>query len=304
MNLNRAATFVRVVEAGSFTAAATVLRLPPSSVSRAVARLEGDLGVTLLQRTTRTLSLTDAGRAYFERARDAVAGLDEAGALAVEAVVEPRGLVRLAAPPEMGGHLASVLAEMVRRHPRLSVDVTFTSRGAELVGTQVDLAIVVGTIDDSSLVVRKLGTTSHRLYAAPAYVVRRGTPTTVPELAHHAAVLYRAQPLWVLSGPRGKERVEVTGAISGDQLSFVHEAVALGHGIGLLPMFLAERAAVLVPILPAYTAPGGLHSLVHASRHPSSRVRLVRDFLGERLAAACTAQRPVIRPVISSRRTP
>jgi DNA-binding transcriptional LysR family regulator len=115
MDLNRAATFVRVVEAGSFTAAAGALHVPTSSVSRSVSKLEHELGVTLLERTTRKLSLTDAGRAYFERARDAVAGLDEAGALAVDAAREPQGLVRIAAPPEMGGHPSSPSTSPSRR---------------------------------------------------------------------------------------------------------------------------------------------------------------------------------------------
>lgn len=287
MDLNRAATFVRVVESGSFTAAANALRLPPSSVSRSVARLEGDLGVVLLERTTRKLALTDAGRAYFERAREAVAGLDEAGELALDAAREPQGLVRIAAPPEMSGHLAGLLAGLIERYPRLTLDVTFTARGAELVGTQVDVAIVVGTLDDSSLIVKRLGATSDHLFAAPAYVARRGKPRTVADLARHAAVLFRGQRVWTLHGPKGKERVEVSGPLSGDHMSFVLEAITLGHGIGLLPPFLAHANADLVPILPTYAAAGGVHSLVHPSRHLPHRVRLVRDYLGERMPASC-----------------
>src|SRR5512134_2331562 len=114
MDLNRVATFVRVVEAGTFTAAATRLHLPTSSVSRSVAKLEHELGVVLLERTTRKVSLTDAGRAYYERAREAVAGLDEATALAAEAAREPAGVVHLAAPPEMAGRLAALIGAFVR----------------------------------------------------------------------------------------------------------------------------------------------------------------------------------------------
>ena len=288
MDLNRAATFVRVVEAGSFTAAASALHLPPSSVSRAVAKLEGDLGVVLLERTTRKLALTDAGRAYFERARDAVAGLDEAGALALDAAREPQGLVRLAAPPEMAGHVATLIGGVIERYPRLSVDVTFTARGAELVGTQVDVAIVVGTLSDSSLIVKRLGVTADRMYAAPAYLDRRGKPRSLADLARHSAVLYRGQRLWELHGPRGSERVEVNGAMSGDHQTFVHEAVVLGHGIGLLPTFLGDRDPALTPVLPSYAAAGGVHSLVHPSRHLPHRVRLVRDYLTETVPTACS----------------
>ena len=294
MDLNRALTFVRVVEAGSFTAAAGVLGLPTSSVSRSVARLEGDLGVTLLERTTRRVALTDAGRAYFERAREAVLGLDEASALAIDAAREPQGIVRLAVPPDFGLHLAALIAEFVQRYPRIHVDVTFTARGPELVGDDVDIAIAVGRLDDSALIVRKLGATAHRLYAAPSYLERRGRPRTVADLARHDAVLYRGvagASTWELTGPDGKETVVVRGPVSGDQLQFIIDAVAAGLGIGLVPQFCAApglAAGALEAVLPEHGASGSLQSLVHPSRHLPRRVTLLREFLQEHLGRACT----------------
>src|SRR5690349_10447211 len=156
MDLNRATTFVRVVETGGFTRAAEQLGLPASSISRAVAKLEEDLGVTLLERTTRKIALTDAGRAFFERAREALAGLAEANALALDAARELHGMVRVAVPPEFGAKLGGVFAAFAAQHPRVVVDVTFSNRGAELLGDLVEIALVSGRLPDSSLITRRL----------------------------------------------------------------------------------------------------------------------------------------------------
>jgi DNA-binding transcriptional LysR family regulator len=293
MDLNHAATFVRVVEAGSFTAAAATLRLPTSSVSRSVSRLEGELGVALLERTTRRIGLTDAGRVFYERAREAVAGLGEASALAGDAAREPIGVVRLAVPPDFGGRLAGVIGEFARRYPRVLVDVTFTGRGAELVGDAVDLAIVVGRLDDSSLIVKKIGTSTQRLFAAPEYLARRGRPRSIADLARHDVVLYRGRAgvgVWELTGPHGRETVEVRGRIGGDQLAFVLEATLGGHGIALLATFLAEPALAggrLVPVLPRYAETSAMQLLVNPSRHLPRRVALLRDFLAAALPREC-----------------
>src|SRR5512139_1210702 len=174
MDLNRIATFIRVVEAGTFTSAAKRLKLPTSSVSRSVAKLEHELGIVLLERTTRRVALTDAGRAYFERAREAVAGLDEAVELAGEAAREASGIVHVAAPPEIAAKLAATIGPFVLRHPKVHVDVITTARGAELVGGEVDIAIVLGPLEDSALIVRRLGVSAHRLYASASYLERRG----------------------------------------------------------------------------------------------------------------------------------
>ena len=288
-DLGRAATFVRVVEASSFSAAASALGLPTSSVSRSVAKLENVLGVRLLERTTRRVALTDAGRVFYERAREAVVALDDASALASEAAREPQGMVRVAAPLEMATLMAAIVAEFLSRWPKIQVDVTFASRGEELVGSSVDIALVTGRLADSALIVRKLGTTVHKLYAAPSYIERRGTPRALADLARHDAVLYRCDDgaaTWELIGPRGAESVVVRGRVSADQLMFVLEAASGGLGIALVPEFFAERAVAddhLRPILPRYSCEGALQSLVHPSRHQPQRVTILRDFLTQRL---------------------
>lgn len=294
MDLNRAATFVRVAEVGSFTRAAEALGLPPSSVSRSVAKLEDELGIVLLERTTRRVALTEAGRAYFERAREALAGLAEANSLALDAAQQVHGVVRIAMPVEVGAGAGSLLASFLAAHPRIRVELTFTSRGAELVGDLVDIAIAIGRLPDSSLVTRRLGNGTAKLYAAPAYIKRAGQPRRIADLAKHAAVATRAmggETHWELTGPNGSEHVGVEARIVGDGIAFLTDAALSGLGIAILPTWLAERHIrdnELVPVLPKYSLEMPLHILTHGSRHLPRRVMLVRDFLLGAMSQQCT----------------
>jgi len=295
MDLNRATTFVKVVESGGFTRAAETLGLPPSSVSRSVAKLEEDLGITLLERTTRKVALTDAGRAYFERARDALAGLEEANALALDAAREVHGLVRVAVPLDFAAKLGTLFARFAHAHPRIRLEVTFTNSGAELVGDVVDLALANGKLPDSSLVARRLGNAVNQIYAAPAYLAERGTPRVLADLAKHDGVVMRAiagEARWELIGPKGIEHVDIPARLVGDHIQLVIDATLAGLGIAQLPTFFAEphvAAGALRLLLPKYSAEAPLHVLTHASRHLPRRVALVRDFLTEGLSSSCKA---------------
>ena len=294
MDLNRASIFVRVAQTGGFTRAAEAMNLPTSSISRSVARLEEELGVTLLERTTRKVSLTDAGRAFFERARDALAGLEEANALALDAAREAHGVVRVALPPEFGAFAGSLLSPFLAAHPRIRVELTFTTRGAELVGDLVDLAVQVGRLPDSALIARRIGGATEKLYASPAYIEARGMPRKLADLAKHDAILFRAaggEARWELDGPSGMDRVDVTGRIVGDSLQFVADAAGAGLGIALLPTFHGERAVDagrLVAVLPRFSASTPAHVLAHGSRHLPRRVALVRDHLVEAMSRECS----------------
>ena len=296
-DLNRALAFVRVVEAGSFSGAAAALGLPTSSVSRSVAKLEEAMGVQLLLRTTRRLSLTDAGRSYYERARDAVVALSEAHTLATDAAMEPHGLVRVAAPLEMAGPMATVIAEFTARWPKIQLDVTFASRGEELVGDTVDVALVAGPLTDSSLITRKLGSTIFRVFAAPSYLEQHGTPRSLAALAQHHAVLYRGEggrATWELTDGQRTDTVVVHGRVSCDQMSFALEAAIAGLGVAHVPEYFAEsavRAGRLRHILPQYHSEGALRSLVLPARHQPTRVTLLRDFLTAKLSGlTCLAE--------------
>lgn len=295
IDLNHMATFVRVVEHGSFTAAAAALGRPTSSVSRAVAQLEDELGVRLLHRTTRQLQLTDAGRDYHARARAAVASLDEAAKVAAEHGDAPRGTVRLTAPP-MGGAplLAELVAEFVSRHPAIRVELLLTSRHVDLVAEGVDLALRAGRLSDSSLVGRRLDWIEDQVVASPRYLAGRTALQTLEQLTAHPCVLYQGRngkKTWRLSGPEGEQDVEVTGPIDADDLAFVHAATVAGAGIALLPSILAWpdiRQGTLLRLLPDHASKGAAMQLLWpSSSHLPARVALLRDYLAENLVSRC-----------------
>ena len=299
MDLNLVTAFVRVVEAHSFTGAARALGVPKSSVSRRVTELEKTLGVTLLHRTTRKLALTDAGRIYFEEAARALSGLDTAAELASGLDEEPRGTVRLTAPVNVGVMgLAEILSEFSERHPEIHIDLSLNSQALDLVDNGLDIGIREGKVNDANLVVRRVGNAALGVFAAPAYLERRGEPKTIAELAEHEAVLLRAQDgraLWRFDGPNGEvATVEVTGRMNVDELLFVRQALAGGFGIGLLPILVestcSEKKKVdpLRRLLPEYGIRGAELAVVTPSgpKRPR-RVTLLRDFLVEQMAARC-----------------
>ena len=291
MDLNHVAVFAEVVRAGSFTAAAASLGLPKSSVSRTVARLEDDLGVRLLHRTTRALGLTDAGRVYYERVQRALGALSEAASDAAGDTLEPRGLVRMTAPPDMGAmELVGMLARFRSDHPEITVEVALSGRFVDLVEEGFDLAIRGGRLDDSTLVARKIGTTDFALYAAPGYLARRGAPQTLDQLSEHDCIYYKgreARAAWRLTGPNGvEERVELRAVLMADDLGFIRRAVESGMGIGLLPILVETRCNAharseeLVRVLPEYANVGGsLFVVTPPLEHAPVRVTLLRDFL-------------------------
>lgn len=299
MDLNHIAVFVAVAEQESFTGAATTLGLPKSSVSRTVSKLEEELGVRLLERTTRKLSLTDAGARYYARSRLALSDLGDATAEVGDLGTEPRGIVRLTAPNDVGVlALSDLLSDFAKLYPHIHVELTLTSRIVDLVGEGIDLAIRGGTLPDSTLVARKLFDSELALYAAPEYLDRRGTPANLLTLARHDCVLFRAKnarTTWHLTGPAGVESVEVTGRVSADDLLYVQRAVESGTGIGLVPIHLASKcpsSASLVRLLPEYSVPGpGAYLVAPSGRYQPARVLLLRDFLVERLVGRCVPPR-------------
>lgn len=298
MDLNHIAVFVAVAEQESFTGAAATLGLPKSSVSRTVTKLEEELGVRLIERTTRKLSLTEAGARYYARSRLALSDLGDATAEVGDLGTEPRGVVRLTAPYDLGALvLSDLLAEFARLYPHIHVELMLTSRVVDLVGEGIDLAIRGGTLPDSSLIARKLFDAELALYASPEYLARRGTPENLLALARHDCVLFRAKnarATWRLTGPNGPEAVEVTGRIGADDLLFVQRAVESGIGIGLVSIAFAgtcPSSSGLVRVLPKYSLPGPAAYVVAPSgRYQPARVTLLRDFLVERLVGRCPSQ--------------
>ncbi len=306
--------FVRVFEAESMSAAARVLGVPKSTVSRAVSRLEDAMKVRLLQRTSRALSPTDAGRALFEESQPHVHALRGASDVVSALVDTPRGTIRVTAPNDLASvFLADAFARFVARYPDVSLEVVLTPRTVDLVAEGFDVAIRAGTLRDSSLVARKVGEADGALYASAAYLAKRGTPRTVEDLADHDHVLFKPQRgkcRYVLEpsagppkdGGRGeKTTVEVKGRLGGDDFGFVCAAVLAGAGIGLMPSFMAHAYASksagrerLVRILPELAWKDGAFYLVHASgRHVPRKIVVFREFLIEAFKELprCTADK-------------
>ncbi len=288
MDLNRIAVFARVAEAGSFTAAAAGLGVQKSSVSRSVAALEAELGIRLLQRTTRRIALTDAGRAYYERAREALGDLEEAHRAVSALGSEPSGTVRITAPSDMAADLAAVTDAFLRAHPRVRIEVMLTARLVDLVKEGFDLAVRGGVLTDSPLVSRKVGATDLGLFAAPSYLAHAGRPRRVADLARHECILYRAgggETTWHLAGPRGEERVTVHGRAEGDEFAFVRSMALAGFGIALgpLPMFAAAaRDGALERVLPQHAVRGApVHVVWPSRRFEPVAVARLRDALVE-----------------------
>ncbi|HEY3500129.1 MAG TPA: LysR family transcriptional regulator, partial [Polyangiaceae bacterium] len=278
------------------TAAAKVLGVPVSSVSRAVGHLEEELGVRLLHRTTRKLSLSDSGRVFFQRMQAAIAEAEEARRAVTGFATEPRGLVRITAAAGAGGErFARLLARVAARYPKISIDLHVTYRVVDLVSEGFDLAIRAGKLDDSSLVARKVAESELRLFAAPSYLADHGRPRTPADLAGHACLTYgkrAANTTLRLEGPRGKKVVNVRGPFSCDDMGFLREATVAGLGIALLPTELAEpavRASRLVRVLPRWgIVGGGLYLVWPSQKLVPAHVAAVREMLIEELARSWT----------------
>lgn len=293
MNLNDLQVLIRVVEDGSLTAAANRLDLPKSSVSRTLARLEADLGVRLLQRTTRSLHLTDAGQAFYQRIRRNLEDIEDAERALSEWQRSPRGHLRITLPIELGMRfMGTAVAEFMQRHPDVSIEAELSSRVVDLVEEGVDLGLRIGHFNDANLIGRRLGQLYGRFYASPDYLKAHGTPDSMAAIADHDFVLFR-QPrenrLTVISCTESDstEDVVVRGRLSTNNAHLQLDAVVAGLGLGLLPGFVADQAVQdgrLTPVLPdCRVRLGELWAMTPSRTHMSSALRAFIDFLVPRV---------------------
>ena len=295
-DFNAAMVLVRVVQEGSFRGAARALGMPKTTVSRKVAELEEQLGARLLERTTRTLSLTDAGTAFVEEAEAAIARLEAAGTAVTELGQAPRGKLRVTTTVPIGEHfLAPVVAEFLAAHPSVEVMLHLTDRQVDLVGERFDVAIRTGALPDSTLVAKLLGIGFYRVVASPEYLARHGTPRRPADVsAHHCLRLTKLGTAVRTTWPFGKGKratmVPVTGRFVSDDFVALRTAAERGLGIARLPMLVAHesvRAGRLVTMLDAHAPPATPLHLVHVGgRHLPPRTRAFLDFVEPRLARA------------------
>lgn len=284
--------FVAVLEAGSFAAAAARLGTSSGQSSKMVSRLEAELGVQLVKRTTRALSPTEVGQAYYQRIKVL---LDEFGALDASvrnAAGAPSGRLRLSSPITFGARrLAPVLMDFARQYPAIGLDVDFSDRLVNLVDEGFDIALRIGRLTDSSLIARKLCDMRIVLAAAPGYLQQRGMPASARDLAGHDCILdtnFRDAFNWQFQPPGGGEQlsVSISGRLHFSNAEACLTAAIAGLGITRIPSFIAGdgfKQGLIVPVLPQMeVAPLALYAVYPPARYLANKVRALVDFLAQR----------------------
>ena len=284
-DLNEVMIFTRVVEAQGFTAAAKLLGLPKSTVSRKVTQLEQRLGVPLLMRTTRRLHLTEPGAAYYESCARIVSQLDEADRAVRDQRATPKGTLRVTAPVDFAlMHMGELVTAYMRKYPEVDVVLSLTTRRVDLVAEGVDLALRGGHLDDSSLIARKLVDSTLGLFASSTYLKKHGTPNTAAELSEHQCVAFGQQlrTVWKLNCGARKLEVRVKAHVAADDFGVVQRLVIAGAGIGLMPVYACAEAVKkkqLVRLFPDHAFEGGAFYVVYPSaRQLSAAARTFIDF--------------------------
>jgi len=292
--------FVATVRGGSFSEAARQLGYTPSAVSRQVGALEADLGVRLFTRTTRRLNLTEAGTALFEQS-ERILGEIDAMREAVRAVdATPRGLLRVTAPIVYGRlHLVPLLPAFLERHPEVEINVVLSDAVVDLLENDIDLALRIAALPDSSLIARRIASVERVICGSPDYLARRGTPAVPSDLCEHACLPFRfhtaanvwrtGSNVWRLEGRDGLEEISVQGRFTANNADALVIAALAGLGLILVPTWLVSehlRQRRLVPVLGDYrVSPSDIETAVYAV-YPSGRflapkVRAFIDFLVE-----------------------
>lgn len=290
VDLRDIALFAAVVEAHSFSGAAERLGISKAAVSKRVAQLERRLGARLLFRTTRRLSVTEAGAAYYEFCARIVSEAAEAEDAVTRLQAEPRGTLRINAPMSFGRlHLAPAIVDFLRRFPDVRIDLVMDDRELDLVAEAFDVAIRIAQLPDSSLVARRLAPCRLVACAAPAYLKRHGVPRTPSDLSRHNCLHYSyAGPYgeWHFAGARRDASVRVSGSLRANNGETLREAALAGLGIVRIPTFLVGedlRTGRLKRILPRYRLPElSIHALFAQRRHLPAKVRVFVEFLAAR----------------------
>lgn len=283
--------FVRAAQAGNLSRAAEELGVSRSMVTKRIAELEDSLGVRLLNRTTRKVSLTEPGLAFRDRCLQILSDLDEAETLVGRSRLEPRGTLRVAAPPSFGMfHLTPALADFAREQPQLEVELTLIDREPDLVEEGFDVAIRLGELEDSTLVAHRLARSRMVVCAAPSYLERHGRPTHPAELVNHNCLQLRYPPLqfshWAFDGPEGRVEVPVRGGFGSNIGDVLRLAAVHGMGLVLQPTYTLCNDIVtgaLEPVLEDYEPLGmDIHAVYLHRKHLSAKVSSFLSFIKQR----------------------
>ncbi len=285
--------FTQVVNSGGFAAAAREMGLSRSAVNKLVIALENELGVQLLHRSTRVVTPTETGLAFYERSVEILASLEEAERSITQLQAEPKGRLRVNAPMSFGTmHLAPALANFLAQYPDLQVQLTLSDRFVDPIEEGFDITVRIAELQDSaSLIAHRLTVAERVLCAAPAYLEAHGIPQCPDDLRHHSCLHYGQLAIenqWTLVGPDGEQTMTVRGALCSNNGEVLRDAAVRGLGITLLPTFIVSQEleqGTLKQILPNYHAPElSISVLYPVNRHLSTKVRLLVDFLQEQFA--------------------
>ncbi len=286
-NLGDLEVFVRVIAAGSMSTAARDLGLSPAVVSKRIKRLEDKLGTRLLQRTTRQISLTEAGQGFHERVLTVLGGLEEAEAFASGRSSEVNGTLKISASTSFGRmHVAPHLKPFMEAHPDLAIHLVLSDEFTDIVGGGFDLAIRIAELNDSSLVARRLAPVRRVLCASPDYLAENGTPETLDDLKRHRCLPAHNHESWRLEGPGGPVTLRPEGMLITNSSEVIREAVIAGLGIALRSTWdvgTELKSGKLVQVLPQYESSRNVAlSAVYPSRQfLPAKVRLFIDYLAE-----------------------
>lgn len=290
MDFNETAVFVKVVQAGSFSAAARQLGLPTSTISTRVSRLEARLGTTLLQRTTRRLSLTEAGTLYFQHASLGLGYMLEAEAAIDEARQQPQGKLKITAPADLGDSmLAGLLEHTQREFPALELELLLTDRYIDLVADGVDVAIRTGDLRDSSLVAKSLGTIRWALFASRDYLAQAAKIDAPQDLHAHRCVQFTplGRDAWDLSSGQNNMSIPMPGRTMANNIGVVKCMAENGQGVALLPTFICKQSITsgkLVNVLPGWQGKADpVHLVYPKQRFMPPKLRAFIDLAQDKL---------------------
>lgn len=285
--LRQMTIFARVAETGSFSATERALGVSNSVVSKYVSGLEEKLGVTLIQRNTRRLVLTDIGRGYLERCQRIISDVEEADRAASNQHAQPQGVLRVNSALSFGlRHLGPVISRYAQTCPEVTVDITLDDRRIDILEEAYDLAIRIGELEDSTMIARKFASVRRVCAASPAYLARHGTPQHPNELAGHNCLTYArggwSEP-WLVEGADGPVLIEANGNIFSNNGDLLLASAVEGAGIISMPDFIvwdSIREGRLVRILDDYTFPEvGMYAIYPPTRHLSAKIRTFVDTL-------------------------
>jgi DNA-binding transcriptional LysR family regulator len=292
-NANNIDLFVRVVEEGSFSAAARQLGQTPSSVSKQISQLEEELNARLFHRTTRKQSLTEAGEIYFQHARQIVTDLREAKLAVSNLTQAPSGSLYITAEPDLAlTYLAPILPEFLEKHPEVNIRISMSAARIDILEKGIDLAIRMGHLEDSSLIARKITMSQSVICASPTYLKANGTPKCPEDLINHNCLSFRTAPgkkEWSFKKEASEINIPIKGRVNVSSLFFLRQLILEHIGVAMIPTWIIQdelKNKHLIPLLTDYSLnpPSTPITAIFANnRHLAPKIRVFVDFLSEKL---------------------